>query len=111
MLLRSYALLTRNEIKRPVNTCKFGPEIYVYLNVSNCHLSSITSLEDMLSLNDDQLSLNIALVLLLILIGIYLLYTKTLSLCAISFMIAVPLFAPQAFRRVAHQPDIQSSAK
>ena len=92
MLLRSYALLTRNEIKRPVNTCNFGPETYVYLNVSNYHLFSITSLKDMLSLNDDQVSLSLSLVLLLILIGIYLLYTKTLSLCAISFMIAVPLF-------------------
>lgn len=96
-LLRSYALLTRNEIKRPVNTCKLGPEIYVYLNLSNYHLSSITSLKDMLSLNDDQVSLKLALALLLILIGIYLLYTKILSLCAISFMIAVPLFELRRF--------------
>ena len=66
--------------------------IDVYLNVSKHHFSSITFLIDLLSLTDDQGYLNLALVLLLILIGIYLPYIKTLSLYAISFMVAVPSF-------------------
>ena len=66
--------------------------IDVYLNVSKYHFSSITFLIDLLSLNDDQGSLNLALVWLPILIGICLLYIKTLSFCAISFMIVVPSF-------------------
>ena len=91
-----------------MNICKFGPEIYVYLNVSEHHFSSICFLEDMVSLNDDQVSLHLTLVLLPILSGISLLYTKTPSLCAISFRIAMFSFGAKAIHRTVYHPHLHS---
>ena len=59
-----------------MNTCKFGPKVYACLNVSKYNFSSVRFLKELLLLNGDQVILNLALVMLLILIEIFLLYTN-----------------------------------